>query len=118
VTETRVAPYIGDGDKSDKSLTTQVTELWELIVAYAKQETIEPIKGLGRFVAYGVAGSICLAIGLLLLLLATLRALQTETGSHLRGSLSWVPYAVTLAVAVAVAALAGLQINKRRNGKG
>ena len=116
--ETRVAPYTGNGSTSDTSLTSQVSELWELIVSYAKQETIEPIKGLGRFIGFGVAGSICLAVGLLLLLLATLRGLQTETGRHLQGSLSWVPYVATLVVALSVAALAGVQINRRRNGKG
>ena len=116
--ETRLAPYTSNGDKSNKSVTTQISELWELIVTYLKQETIEPIKGLGRFVGYGVAGSICLAVGLLLLLLATLRALQTETGPHLQGNWSWVPYAATLLEAVVIAVLAGLQINKRRNGKG
>jgi hypothetical protein len=118
VPETSVVPRTTNGNKADKGLTTQISELWELIVTYLKQETIEPIKGLGRFVAYGVAGSIALALGLFLLLLATLRMLQTETGTSLQGNWSWVPYVATFLVAVAAAALAGIQINRRRNGKG
>ena len=114
--ETRLAPYNRNGDTSDKSMGAQVGELWELIVAYAKQETVEPIKGLGRFIAWGVAGAIALAIGLVLLLLATLRLLQTETGSALQGHWSWVPYLATLVVAAVVAALAGKQIQKKRKG--
>jgi hypothetical protein len=118
VPETRLAPYTSNGDKRDKSLTTQVTELWELVKTYVKQETVEPIKGLGRFVGYGVAGALCLAMGLLLLLLATLRALQTETGPHLQGSWSWVPYLATLVVAAVVAYISARQIQKRNDGKG
>ena len=116
--ETRVAPHTTNGAKSDKSLTTQISELWELIKAYALQETVEPIKGLARFVGYGVAGAICLAGGLLLLLLAALRALQSETGSTLQGHLSWMPYLLTFVVAVAVGVLAYIQISKRKNGRG
>jgi len=116
VPETRVAPYTKNGDKTDNSMTAQISELWQLIVAYAKQETIEPIKGLARFVGYGVLGSICLAIGLTFLLLATLRALQTETGSSMQGHLSWIPYLVTVAVGAIVAGLAGMQITKKRKG--
>ena len=114
--ETRLAPFTKNGDRTDNSMTAQISELWELIVAYAKQETVEPIKGLARFVGFGVAGSICLAIGLTLLLLATLRALQTQTGTSMQGHLSWIPYIVTVIVAVAIAVLAGMQIQKKRRG--
>lgn len=114
--ETRLAPYASNGDKTDKSMSAQVSELWELIVAYAKQETIEPLKGLPRFIGLGVAGSVALATGLLLLLLATLRALQTETGTALQGHWSWVPYLGTLVVAAVVAWMAVKQIQKHRRG--
>ena len=32
--------------KQSASLSTTVTELWELVLAYAKQETVEPLKAL------------------------------------------------------------------------
>ena len=33
-------------------------QVWELTLTYAKEQTVEPIKALGRFVAYGLAGAI------------------------------------------------------------
>jgi len=63
-------------------------------------------------VAFGVAGSIALTVGAVLLLLALLRALQTETGSAFRGDLSWLPYLITVVGAVAIMALCVWRINK------
>lgn len=101
---------------SDKSLPTLASELWQLVLAYAKQETLVPIKGLGRFLGYGVAGSALLSVGLLMWVLALLRALQTETGTSFTGNLSWLPYVITLSVCGVVAALAARAIgsHKRR----
>jgi Putative Actinobacterial Holin-X, holin superfamily III len=97
-----------------KSLPTHIDELRQLVVDYAKQETVEPLKGLARFVAFGVAGSLALGIGLVLLAVAGLRALQTETGGHLTGSLTWLPYAIVLAGTLLVIALAASRIGKGR----
>jgi hypothetical protein len=93
---------VADRRKDDKSLPSLATELWDLVRAYAKQETIEPIKGLGRFVAFGLAGSMLLGIGTVLLVLALLRVLQSETGTVFDGNLSFAPYLLTLVVCAAV----------------
>ena len=58
----------------------------------------------------GIAGSFFLAFGLLLILLGVLRLLQTETGTALDRDWSWVPYAVTVVLGVAVIAVAALRI--------
>ena len=101
----------------DKGLPTLVSELWAMVVAYVKQETLTPIRGLGRFVALGLAGSFALSIGLLLLSLALLRALQTETETF-AGDWSWAPYAITLVVSAAGALLGvrAITTKKRRAG--
>jgi len=83
----------------DKALPALVSELWALILRYAKQETLDPLKALGRYLAAGVAGSIALGIGLVLLTLALLRALQQETAPHFAGNWSWAPYLIVVAVA-------------------
>lgn len=91
-----------------------VAELWELATGYAKQETIDPLKGLGRFLAWGVSGAVALGIGVGLLLLAGLRALQTETDTSFTGNLSWVPYVIVVAVGLVLIALALLRVSKRK----
>lgn len=71
-------------------------ELVSLVVGYVKQETVEPIKGLGRYLGWGLAGSAVFTIGQILLLFGLLRLLQAETGTVFQGRLSFVPYVVTL----------------------
>lgn len=100
-----------------KGLGEVVGDLWELTRTYARQQTLDPLKGLRRFVAYGVAGALCLGIGLVALVLAGLRALQTETGSTFTGNLSWIPYLLVLIGAALVAVLALSRIT-RRSGPG
>jgi hypothetical protein len=101
---------------SSKSLPTLAVELKDLVVAYAKQETLEPIKGLGRFLAFGVAGSILVALGLFLLTLGVIRVIQVEAADYVDGNFSWVPYLAGLVFCVVVMALAarGIGTAKRR----
>lgn len=95
-------------------LPGDVAEIKDLVVAYAKQETVAPVKALGRFVGFGVAGSMLLAVGLLLLVLAILRVLQTETGAVFAGRLSFVPYLATVGACGVVLALAVRAIGAAR----
>jgi hypothetical protein len=81
-------------------------DIGQLVVGYVKQETIEPVRGLGRFLGFGAAGVVVGGIGLFLLVLGGLRLLQEETGSAFRGHLSFLPYVIALVVCGAVAGLA------------
>ena len=90
----------------ERSLPTQIGELWRLVLAYFRQETVEPVRNLGRFVGFGVGGSLLLGLGVGLLVLATLRFFQTETGSTFTGHLSWVPYLIMMIVALVLAGAA------------
>lgn len=103
-------------DSTSNSVPGSVQEVWLLVRDYARQETIEPLKGLGRFVGFGVAGSLLVGTGVLLLVLAALRALQTETGDTFDGNWSWAPYLIVTVAAAAVAALAVRAITHRRSG--
>lgn len=97
-------------------LPGKATDLWQLVVAYVKQETLEPIKGVGRYVAFGLAGSLVLATGLVLLFLGALRLLQDETGTAFTGNLSWLPYLITL-LACGLVALAAMKARGRGQRK-
>jgi hypothetical protein len=77
----------------------------ELIRAYAKQETIGPLKGAGRWIGLGLAGALCWGLGVLFLGLGLLRALQTQT-TVFHGNWSWAPYLITVVAVAIVMAIA------------
>ncbi len=82
----------------DKSPKRQVEDLKDLVVAYAKQETIEPLKGMGRYVAFGVGGALIIGLGIVFLAIGTLRLLQTETRDGLDGNWTILVYAIVFVV--------------------
>jgi hypothetical protein len=92
-------------------------ELRDLLVAYFQQETVVPLKQLGRYIAFGLVGALLLGIGVLLLAMSGLRALQDETGTTFTGNWSWAPYGimfVTLLVGGAITWKArGVQRSRR-----
>jgi heme exporter protein D len=93
-----------------KSPADHVTELREMVVGYAKQEMIDPVVALKRYVGWGSAGSLFVGTGCAILLLGILRGLQTidflnEPGEPHGGTWSWLPYVITLAVAAVMIAL-------------
>jgi hypothetical protein len=98
---------VGDNPQQD------VRELKDLVVAYAKQETIEPLKGLGRYVGYGLAGALLMGTGACFLAIGLLRALQGNRGWAVHGNWSWVPYVIDVVLLVVVAALVWLSRSKR-----
>jgi len=105
---------VASTDDTPKSIPQVATELWELSTAYAKQETLDPLKGLGRFLSYGLSGALLLGVGVILLLLSGLRALQTETGTTFTGNLSWIPYLIVMVVGLGLLGLAAWRITNRK----
>ncbi len=77
-------------------------EVIDYVKAYAKQETLGPLKGAGSWLAYGAAGALALGLGLLLLMVGLLRLVQTEWTRSATGALSWVSYFIVLVVTVAL----------------
>jgi hypothetical protein len=97
---------------AEKPPQQQVRELRELLIAYFKQETIDPLKGLLRYVGFGLLGASLIGIGICFLAIGGLRALQTETGTTFGGNWSWAPYGITV---VGLMVVAGIAIMKARS---
>jgi hypothetical protein len=82
-----------------------IRELRELVVAYAKQETVEPLLALRKYVGFGLLGALLFGMGALFLEIGFLRLFQDQTGAHLTGNWSWVPYFAVIITSATVAAL-------------
>lgn len=107
-------PDSNDAPKSfsSKQDDASLGEVIEFVKSYAKQETIDPLKGAGRWLGFGVAAAFALGLGLMLVLLGALRVAQTELDSLRGGSWTWVPYAITLVVTLILLAFTILRIKK------
>ena len=101
-----MAPGRKDGSRGLNGLRDEGQEVVKLVVDYIKQETLEPVKGLGRYIVFGVAGSVALSIGLAVLAVGFLRLLQGETGSTFTGNLSWIPYVICAVLVILIAFVA------------
>jgi hypothetical protein len=93
---TPAAPSGAGAGRSGRTppLPQLVTELRDLVVTYVRQQTVIPLKQLGRYVAFGIGGSLLLGFGVVFLAMSGLRALQTETDGTFDGDWSWVPYVI------------------------
>ena len=99
-------------NRPDDGIGSSVSSSWELVVAYAKQETVGPLKGIGSRIGLGMLGTLVAGIGVIELVLALLRGLQNV--EQLQGAWSWVPYLITLVVVVFATAVVLKIIDGRR----
>ncbi|MGO9559821.1 MAG: hypothetical protein ACLPQS_03380 [Acidimicrobiales bacterium] len=107
-----------DAKQKATDTRTEATELVGMIKTYAIQETLGPLKQIGRTLAFGSAAAVLFGIAAVLSLVGLLRALQTETGSVFAGEWTWVPYVLTLIAAIAfLGAAAALVLRSPRSEK-
>lgn len=88
-----------------------IGELANLVLAYAKQETLDPIRGAGRWLAFGFGAVVSLIFGVALLTLGTLRLLQYEVFAGAT-TWSWIPYLIVMTLCAVVALLSISRIKK------
>jgi hypothetical protein len=100
-----VSPVAREAKAKAKNPTGDARELVDLVIAYAKQETLEPLKGLGKRAALGLGGALLLGIGGVFCSLAALRAMQSETDFFERHNLSYVPYFLTVVLLALLSAI-------------
>ncbi len=94
-----------------------VIELRDLVVTYLKQQTLVPLQKLGRYIGFGVLGSLLMGFGVLFLGVSLLRLLQEHTGDTFTGDWSWVPYLITFVALLLGGALVWLARTARRTEK-
>jgi hypothetical protein len=99
-------------DKAKQAEDASIGEVIDYVKAYAKQETLGPLKGAGNWLGYGFGAAAALGLGLVLILVGLLRLLQTEWDRSATGNLSWLAYLIVLVVAAALLALTLMRIKK------
>lgn len=100
-----------NGDRARAS-NIDATGIVDLIKTYARQETLGPLKGAGRWLAFGAAGAFLLGLGLVIVLLGALRFVQTKWDTTFDGAWSWLPYLFVLIAAGIVLAFTFSRIKK------
>jgi hypothetical protein len=84
-------------------------ETYELVRDYAKQETLDPLRGAGRWLGVGLIAGFLMSVGIVIVLVGVLRLTQdlllhTWFVDQADG-LSFVPYLVTLVIGIATSAV-------------
>jgi cytochrome c biogenesis protein CcdA len=91
----------------------QIGSIVQLVKDYARQETLGPLRGAGRWLAFGVIGAFLLGFAAIFLVLGALRLMQNEFGRSFRGQWMHVlPYVIAFGVAVVVLVVAVTRIGK------
>lgn len=88
-----------------------------MLRAYVVQETVGPLRGLGRYLLFGLAGAIAVSVSIVLAALALMRALQSET-SVFGANWSFVPHLAGAVVPVVAIVVLARAINPSRDAHG
>ena len=110
----RLGWHNGAVRKRDSGLKAEIAELTDLLKAYVVQETVGPLRGLGRYLAFGFLGAVALSISALTAALALVRVLQTETGVF-GANWSFVPHLAGALLLAAIVAAMVWAIRPRRS---
>ncbi len=100
-----------DKPKKQPDQPGDIGDAFNLVKAYAKQETLDPLRTVGSYLKFAIPGALLLAVGWLFLLIGLLRALQTELDlfDH---KLSFVPYFIVTVVGGVIAFLFARRVLK------
>ncbi len=101
---------MADNDKTTvKAPSGTFGELKTMVSEYAKQQTVDPLKNLGQWAAFGVAGGVLLSIGSFLTALGVLRLLQKMSfltnDEGIDTAWTFLPYMIVFALLLTVAVM-------------
>lgn len=106
---------VADSDLPSSPAPAQVPigEVVDLVKGYALQETLAPVQGARRWIAFGAAGAALLGVGSTLLVLGLLRLVQNEFESTFDGRwMSLLPYVFAFALCLVIVGIAVSRITK------
>jgi len=89
-----------------QTLAEEAEEIKNVALRYVREETVDPVKALGRYTAYGCAGSLLVGIGGLLVAVGLLRLLQ----ELFHGTTSWIPYVLVTLGGIVIVGLTLIKI--------
>lgn len=96
-----------------------IGDVIETVKQYARQETLGPLKGAARWMAFGSAAALSIGVGASLIILALLRMIENEFAPTFAGPwMRTVPYLVALIACVVVIGLAVSRIGKKSLASG
>lgn len=81
-----------------KSTYGQIEELIDLVKSYIKQETVDPLRTLGKRFGLGVGAAVVFGMSAIFFSLGFLRIVDRYLGFMSRGVLSAVPYILAVAI--------------------
>ncbi|WP_423922232.1 hypothetical protein [Candidatus Poriferisodalis sp.] len=85
--------------RRDIGLRAELSELAAMLRAYVVQETVGPLRGIGRYLLFGLLGAVGVSLSVVLGALALVRVLQTET-TVFGANWSFVPHLAGAAVLI------------------
>ena len=85
--------------RRDVGLRAELSELAAMLRAYVVQETVGPLRGIGRYLLFGLLGAVGVSLSVLLGALALVRVLQTEI-TVFGANWSFVPHLAGAAVLI------------------
>jgi phosphotransferase system glucose/maltose/N-acetylglucosamine-specific IIC component len=85
--------------------------LYDLVIKYAKQEAIDPIRGAVRWLGFGLIAAVLISIGVVIGSLGVLRLVQT-TPLGASNAWSWLCYLITVFICLVIGYLANSRIKR------
>jgi|LauGreDrversion4_2_1035121.scaffolds.fasta_scaffold359646_3 hypothetical protein len=98
-------------DRKRAAKAPSLGEMYDLLRDYVKQETLDPIRGAGRWMAWAALGAVALILGVTFLMVGLLRLVQSELFTASDGK-TWIPYLIVVVVSVALVLSSKARIRK------
>lgn len=104
--------------KGSPTTTDHVSDVVDSVKQYARQETVEPLRGALRWLAFGIAGALAIGLGLTLVVVGVLRLSQDLLNDQLDGAWSFVHYVIAAVFSVILVVLALSRVQKKSLSRG